>query len=240
MSNPPSIPRAPAASEKLAAAETTLADLEADVASLALEASEGKAGAEKSLASHRSKIELAERSVSELRRAVALAERLDRQSNATAAAEMRAEQLTAFRSAFAAREKAMRTVLDAAATMATAYAAYSEANLTALAVVPSGTTVPPMAVGAEGFAGSAFGPCERLILSELWRLAPERLDGIGRFSLPFARPSSEMTRLKPEAMPPAIEEIVAADNAILQSIAAQIDQLNQREIAAATAPREAA
>jgi hypothetical protein len=232
--------RAPAAREKLVAAEAVLVGLEAAVASLALEASEGKSGAEKGLAAHRSKIELAARNVSELRRAVSLAERLDRQSNASAAANMRAEQLAAFRAAFAARGKAMHTVLEAAATMAKAYAQYSEANLTALAVVPTGTVVPTMSIGAGGFAGPAFGPCERLILGELWRLAPERDDGAGRFVLPFARPSSEMTRLKPEAIPAGIEEIAAADNAILQSVAAQIGQLNAREMAAATAQREAA
>ena len=66
--------RAPAAREKLNSAEAVHAELETAVGTLALEASEGIAGAEKALAAHRSKIEIAERQVSEMRRAVALAE----------------------------------------------------------------------------------------------------------------------------------------------------------------------
>src|SRR5258708_35898941 len=105
-------PRAPAAREKLAAAEAGLAGLEADVGVLALDASEGKAGAEKALAAHRGKIETAERQVSELRRAVALAEKLDLQTAVTAAMRMRTDQLAEFKKDMTGREKSMARVLD--------------------------------------------------------------------------------------------------------------------------------
>jgi hypothetical protein len=226
-------PRAPAAREKLATAEAVLAGLEANVASLALEASEGKAGAEKALASHRSQIELAERSVSELRRAVALAERLDRQAAATGAAQLRAEQLSEFQKQFVAREKAMDSVLKAAADMATAYGEYSEATLRTLSAVPAGTVVPQMSIGSEGFAGPAFGPCERLILAEMYRMAPERADGIGRFVLPFAKPSSEFVRGNPGEIKPGIDELREADAAIVADIGRQIEKLDSHAMRAA-------
>ena len=227
-------PRAPAVREKLGRAEEVLAQLEADVAALALDASEGVAGAEKALAAHRSRIEMAERQESEMRRAVALAERLDRQANAAAGAAMRAAQMSEFTATFDEREKEMGAVLAAAAAMAKAYGRFSEATLRAAAVVPSGTSVPVMAIGPQGVYGPAFGPAGNLILAEFYRLAPERKDGVGRFLLPFCKPMSELTRLQPQAIPAGIDEFTAADKAILADIAIQIERLNGRDLDAAT------
>jgi hypothetical protein len=67
----------------------------------------------------------------------------------------------------------------------------------------------------------------RLILAELYRLAPEREDGIGRFVLPFAKPSSEQFRGNPTAIPAGIDELRAADNAIVADIAQQIEKLDE-------------
>jgi hypothetical protein len=226
-------PRAPAARAKLDEAERELADLEASVAALALDASEGKAGAEKALGGHRSKIDQAARTVDELRRAVSLAERLDRQAAVTAAERMRGEQLAEFKKQLAARQKAMAAVLKAAADMAAAYGEFSEATLRAVVAVPMSTVVPQMAIGPNGVYGAAFGPCERLVLAELYRLAPERQDGIGRFVLPFAKPSSEQTRGEPTAIRPGIEELSAANSAIVANISEQIDKLNDQAARAA-------
>jgi hypothetical protein len=232
MANPSPIPRAPAVRAKLDQAEEVLADLTAALASLALEASEGKRDAEKALAAHRIKIEAAERQVSELRGALVLAERLDREAAAAAGAVMHAEQFTAFKAAMLAREKAMGAVLEAAKTMAAAYGRYSEATLAAQIAAPSGTAIPQMAIGTDGLAGPTFGPCERLILAELYRLAPERGDGAGRFVLPFAKPTNVFYP-DPTAIPPALSEFIKADQIIIDHIEKQIAALDQHAMATA-------
>jgi hypothetical protein len=233
-------PRAPAAREKLQQAEQLAASLTADVALLALGAAEGAPGAEKALAAHRTKIEAAERQVRELTAAVGLAERLDRQAAATGMAKIRADQLAEFKKQMADREKAMAKMLEAAATMAAAYGAYSEATLAAQIAAPIGTTIPQMSIGVNGLLGNAFGHCEILIRSELWRLAPYRADGVGRFVLPFARAVTPLTPGNPNALPPGIDEMRFAHVAIITDIEKQIAALDQREMAAASASKEAA
>jgi hypothetical protein len=230
---PPAIPRAPAVAAKLEAARDVLRTLEQDVGQFVLDAAEGVTGAAKRLADLRTTIAAAQRDAGELEQALALAAKLDRQAAATAAAKMREEQLVAFKQHFTAREKAMAAVLKAAADMAAAYGEYSEATLQAVTAVPSGAVVPQMAIGPGGVYGAAFGPCERLILAELWRLAPDRKDGIGRFVVPFAKPASEMVRDKPEAVRPGMEELRAADQAILASVVAQIEKLDAAAMRAA-------
>jgi hypothetical protein len=71
------------------------------------------------------------------------------------------------------------------------------------------------------------------VLAELYRLAPERQDGVGRFVFPFCKPSSEQTRGQPAAIKPGIEELVAADNAIIAEIEAQVEKLNAQAMRAA-------
>jgi hypothetical protein len=233
-------PRAPAARAKLEQADKVFAELSADVALLALGAAEGAPGAEKALAAHRTKIEAADRQVKELKAAVGLAERLDRQAAATGMAKIRAEQLSEFKRQMDAREKAMGKVLEAAATMAEAYGHYSEATLSAQIAAPIGTAIPPMSIGPNGLYGNAFGRCEILILSELWRLAPYRADGVGRSVLPFAKPLTPLAPGDPAALPPGIDEMRFAHEAILTDIEKQIVALDEREMAAASASKEAA
>jgi hypothetical protein len=240
MISPPPIPRAPAARDKLVAAESALAELEAEVAVLALEASEGKAGAEKNLIAHRSKIDAAERKVSEQRKAVVLAECLDRQAAANGMAKIRAEQLAEFKKQMTDREKAMAVVLAAAATMAKAYGEFSEATLAAQIAAPIGTNIPPMSIGPNGLYGNVFGRCEILIQTELWRLAPPRADGRGRSLLPFAKPLSPLSPGDPASLPPGIDEMRHAHAAILTDIEKQIAMLDQRAMAAASAPKKEA
>jgi hypothetical protein len=235
-------PRAPAISDKLEEARSLLAVHNAEVAQTVLDATENLPGAPKRLHDLRTKISIAEREVFELEKAYELAARIDRQSDVAAATQMRGEQLTEFKKQFAAREKAMATVLEAAAAMAVAYGEYSNATLSTLAAVPSGTTVPVMSIGCGGFAGPAFGPCTRLVLAELWRLAPARADGIGRFVLEFAKPSSELMRGDPETVRPGIDELREADAAIVADIEKQIINLNERAMrfALATDRKDAA
>jgi hypothetical protein len=221
--------RAPAAREKLVIAEEVLAHLEVDVGAMVLEASEGKAGAEKALAAHRSKIELAERHVSEMRRAVLVAEKFDREATAAEAAAMRASQMESFKSHIAARAKSMAVVLEAAAAMAKAYGEYSEATLAAANTPPSGTSIPVKMIGVEGFAGPAFGPCDKLILAELYRLAPERCDRAGRFILPFAKAPRLMDILAFDRIRAGIDELADADRAIILDIEAQLARLDEAE-----------
>jgi hypothetical protein len=228
-------PRAPTVIAKLDGALAVLAAMEAEVDELALAAAENQAGAIGKLSAHRAKIEEAERRVSEMRRAVALAQRLDRQANVAAVTQMRGEQLVEFKREFTVREKAMAAVLKAAAEMANAYGDYSEATLSAASALPSGATVPVMMIGGNGIYGPAFGPCERLILAELYRLAPDRQDGIGRFVLPFAKPPSEQFRGNHPAIPAGIEEFRAADAAIIADITKQIEKLDEAAMRSALA-----
>jgi hypothetical protein len=229
-------PRAPAIAEKLEAARAMLAAHRGEMGQAVLDAAENVPGATKRLVDLRSHVSTASSAVAELEQALDLALRIDRQANAATATHMRNEQLVVFRKEFEARETAMAAVLKAAAAMATAYGEYSEATLRAAAVIPSGTTVPPMAIGGDGAYGAAFGPCERLIQSELYRLAPEREDGIGRFVLPFARPPSEQLRGNHPAIPAGIDELRAADAAILADISRQIENLDEAAMRFALAP----
>ena len=226
-------PRAPAARAKLNQAETLLAALKAEIAVLALGASEDKPGAEKALVAHRGKIEAAERNAVELRAAVALAERLDREAAATSVAQMRADQFTNFTKTMAARETAMAEVLKAVETMAAAYDRYSETSLAAQIAAPAGTSIVQMTLGKNGLYGAAFGKCERLILAELFRVAPMRANGIDRFVIPFAKPTS-MESTNPADYPVGIDEFRAANQAIVADIARQISELDERAMTRAT------
>ena len=148
--------RAPLIAAKLEEARALLAVHNGEVAQTVLDVAEDVQGAPKRLFDLRAKISTTEREASELERAYELALRIDRQAEASAATEMRREQLAEFKKQFAAREKAMAAVLKAAADMAAAYGDYSELTLNTLAAVPSGTVVPMMSIGSEGFAGPAF------------------------------------------------------------------------------------
>jgi hypothetical protein len=219
--------RAPAIAEKLEAAHAMLAAHRGEMGQAVLDAAESVPGATKRLVDLRSHVSTASSAVAELEQALDLALRIDRQTAVAAATQMRNEQLVEFKKQFAAREKAMAAVLKAAADMAASYGEYSELTLSTLAAVPSGTVVPVMTIGSEGFAGPAFGPCTRLILAELWRLAPDRADGIGRFVLEFAKPASVLVPGKPENIKPGIDELLAADQAIIADIVKQIEKLDE-------------
>lgn len=225
--------RAPAIGEKLAAATEELVKLEQRGAELVLEAAEGKAGADRLLTAHRDRAELAQKQVAELRGALVLAERLDREAAAAAAAKMRAEQLAAFKSAMSQREQAMTALLEAVASMAAAYGVYSQATLTAQTAVPFNIAVPPVSMGHNGIMGLAFGRCEALISAELWRIAPARKDGSGRWALPFAKSPSPFLQ-DHHKQPSALAEFKAANEAILRSVEKQVAELDQQQMAAAS------
>ena len=226
-------PRAPAIAEKLDIALGALAELEEQIAELALEAAERTPGAADKLAGHRAKIEAARMASDELAAALRLAERLDRRHAAASAAQMRDEQLAEFKKEMAARGKAMEAVLDAGAVMAKAYGEYSEATLRALIATPTGTVLPIINMGPDNSYGPAFGPGERMVLAELYRLSPDRSDGIGKFVLPFAKPASELVRNAPGDMPAGIDELNAAHEAIIASVSVQIERLNEQAMRAA-------
>jgi hypothetical protein len=225
--------RAPAIAEKLEAARGVLSAHNSEVAQTVLDAAENVPGATKRLADLRSRISTAEREVSELEKAHALAALIDRRTAATAATRMREEQLVEFEKAMAAREKAMARVLELFGEAAKEYGRYSEATLAAQIAVPTGTVIPVMTIGPEGLYGPAFGPCDRLLLAELYKCAPEREDGAGRFVMRFAKPPSEQSRGDPEMIRPGIEELMAADKAIVSEIKLQIEKLNAQALRAA-------
>jgi hypothetical protein len=234
-------PRAPAIAEKLDAARAILAAHNGEVAQTVLDAAENVPGGTKRLCDLRANISTAELAVFELEKAYELAARIDRQADVAAATQMRDEQLVEFKKALTAREKSMGRVLELFGEAAKEYGKYSEWTLRAAVAVPSGTVVPPMMIGTtDGFAGNAFGPCERLILAELYRLAPEREDGAGRFVMPFARPPNEQTRGQPAAIKPGIDELLAADTAIIADIVTQIERLDEVAMRSALADRKEA
>jgi hypothetical protein len=226
--------RAPAAREKLQQAEAVLAELEADVALLALEASEGKAGADKALAGHRSKIETAARSVTELRRAVILAEKLDRQAAAGEAARMRADQLTAFRKHGKERLAAAEEILKAAAVMASAMQHYGVATQQMVSVLPAGTALPVMNLGHNGIFGGALGNLELLLAAEFYRLGAgvEPFNG-QRFHIPFSKQPS-LGNTDHRKMQPGIDAFREAHAALVTEIEGQISTINAKDMSAAT------
>lgn len=239
MSAAPPIPRAPAARAKLQQAEAVLAELEADVATLALEASEGKAGADKALAGHRSKIELAACSVSELRRAVHLAEKLDRKSAAGEAERMRADQFGAFLKHGKERLSAAEDIFKAAAVMATATQRYGVATQQMVSVLPAGTSLPIMSMGRIGEFGGALSNLELLLSAEFWRLAADADVPYGkRFSVPFARQPT-MGNADHRTMEPAAIVFGEAHAAIISEIEAQLAKIAAKAMTAATGKPEA-
>ncbi|MCW2219512.1 hypothetical protein M2232_003044 [Bradyrhizobium japonicum] len=224
--------RSPGVRQKLEAAQAELAALDAEVAALTLDDTEDKPGARKALTAHRSNIQAAERRVDELKRALALAEKLDRQAAATGAVRMRDEQFTALKQQFSAREKAAETVMKAVADLSAAYGKFSECSLNIASVMPSGTVLPTMSIGPNGIYGPALGPCGQLILAELWRIAPERRDGAGRYVMPFVRPGLELMKDVAE-LPAGIDELRTADQAIIANISQQVEHLNEAVMRAA-------
>jgi len=233
-------PRAPGIQIKLDQAIEALADLERRGAELVLEAAEGKAGAEKLLAAHRDRAELAQKQVSELRGALVLAERLDREAAAQQSAAVRATQLAAFAAAMAARERAMSSMLEAVGAMAAAFHTYAKATLEAQLSVPFGASLPIMNMGVLGNMGSAFGSGEALIAAELFRVAPAREDGRGRWAVPFARSPSPLQN-DHRKLNPGVDEFRSANDAILRSVEQQVAALDQQQMAAAaSAEKDAA
>lgn len=231
-SDPEPTLRAPAVRGKFACALGALAELEEQVAEYALEAAERKPGAADKLAGHRAKIEAAQTAVDELRAALRLAEKLDRQAAAAGAVRMRNEQFTALKQQFAAREKAAKAVMKAVTDLSDSYGKFSECSLGIISVLPSGAVLPTMSMGPNGIFGPALGPCGQLILAELWRVAPERRDGTGRFVLPFVKVGIELLKDVSE-LPVGIDELRTADQAILANISEQIEHLNETALRAA-------
>jgi hypothetical protein len=225
-------PRAPAAQAKLDQIEATLKDLQAETAILSLEEFEQKPGASKALAIHRSKIEAVERQAGELQSAVNLALRLDREAIANDAAKLRGEQLAVFKAAMAGREKAMAKALDALAIFVSSYAEFSEQTLAAAQAIPGGANAPLVNMGPNNVYGASWGTCERLLLAEMYRLAPLRKDGAGRFTVPFAPPPVH-SNTDHTTLPSALDEFRKADAAVLAEIQRQVSELNQRAMIAA-------
>ncbi|WGR91852.1 hypothetical protein MTX26_15940 [Bradyrhizobium sp. ISRA443] len=238
--NPPPIPRAPSVHAKLDGALAAVAVLETETAELALAAAENKPGAAGKLAVHREKTALAESRVREMRSALDLAVRLDRESVASVAASERAERLTAFKSHMAARDQAVEALMSAAATMAAAFGDYIEATRGAKETLPAGVAFPLVGIGPLGLGGRSDGPLDLLILAELHRLAPLRQPKTNDFvALPFARPLWPADTLDPSATPAALDEYRAAARVVVDDIEKQIDALNAADLAGA-ARKEAA
>lgn len=220
------VSRAPAVEEKLACALGALAELEEQVAEYALEAAERKPGAADKLAGHRAKIEAANTAASELRGALRLARKLDRQADAGAAAQMRAEQLAVFEKAAAARIDAMSEVLALIGKASAVYARYVNASAEMAAALPTGTHLPAMHF--EGYSGHFLGNGEALIGREAFRLASPGAKP------PFAKLPSLSAGDNVAAMRPGVEILREAHTAVLNSVKAQVERLDAAALDQAT------
>lgn len=230
--NPPAIPRAPAARIRLEAAQTALSTLFLERDALALNSLEGKPGADKALASHRTKIEAAERDVTELNGAVNLAERLDREVDAHASIEMRGEQFALFEKAAEARVDAMAEVLAAIEKATVAYGNFVKATEQMAVALPTATALPPLHF--DGYAGHFLGNGEALIGRESFRIA-----GPGP-KPPFAKMPALSAGDNTAAMRPGIEILREAHTAALNSVKTQCERLDKDALDRATKLEQAA
>ncbi len=225
--------RVSAIAAKLDGARALLAALDAESAEMALAAIDRKPGAADKLAAHRNKTISAEAAVTELDRALRLVRRIERADAAESASKVRAEQFAEFRVYMAARHKAMSTIMDAAATMAKAFGEYVISTERARASVPDGTALPDIHVGPNGLYGRSLGSLDRLIMAELWRLAPSRSeDANATIALSFAAPLTESQRFTPSMMPRSLAEFECADAANIKSIEDQLERLKAAALAA--------
>jgi hypothetical protein len=230
-------PRAPAAQLKLKQAAAVLADLEQETAILSLEAFEGRSGAQKALDIHLAKIEAAQRQVSQLKAATELAERLDREAGASAAAVSLSEQAKVFRTDMEDREGDYIAALDLIGRAADRLVSYARKTLKAGGSVPSGCTVPVMMIGGQK-QEHAFGFCEALLRAEIYRHLPTPRHGELPLRLPFAE-HPRMGHTDPASIRPGAEEFHDANEAIIKSIEAQVSAICARQMQAASAPKAA-
>lgn len=207
------------------AALSVLAELEGEVAQFALDAIERQPGAAERLAGHRERVDAARRAADELRAALELSERLDREADAVGASSLRAEQLAAFERFGAERVEAMTEVIQCVGKSAQAFARYATATASMVNSVPTGTRLPLMGFG-DGTGGNWLGDGEILIGREAYRVA----ELAGAPKLPFARnpPLSHGTSAK--RMLPATEILEETQAAVLRELTGQVARLNRADL----------
>lgn len=222
-------PRAPAVHAKLDAALAVLTDMDMQVGELALEAVERKPGAAEKLTAHRAKIEAAKTAVAELRAAVELAERLDREADAVAAVKMRKEQFAVMQQKAKARLAEVEKMTTAVATMAECMSRYAILTNEMITALPTGTVLPVVGMGKNNWAGNWLGNLSLLLAGEAWRLAKPDAQGRGA-RLPFAAPPSTDAQNDPAAIEPALSLMEQAQSYVLAEIAAQLEKLHRDQI----------
>jgi hypothetical protein len=230
-------PRSPAIAAKLAQAEAVLKELEQETAILSLEEFEQRPGAAKALSQHRAKLEMAERQVSELRAAVTLAERLDREAGASAAAVSLGEQAKVFRADMEAREGDFVSALDHIGKAAKHLISYARKTLKAGGSVPGGCTVPGMMVGNQK-QEHAFGFCKALLDAEWYRHIPPAGEGQLPLGLPYGE-HPKFGHTDPSSIRPSAEEFHDANEAIVRSIEAQVSAICARQMQVASTTKAA-
>jgi hypothetical protein len=232
--------RAPPIAEKLSAARSNLATLEADLGQAVLDAEENAPNAAKRLAVLRSQITDAERAVAEYTKAYTLAARIDRQSDAVAGEKMRTDQFAAFLKHGKERLSAAEKMFEAAATMSSAMQAYGASTQAMISVLPAGTSLPVgMSMGRVGEYGGALSNLELLLSAEFWRLAAAADVPYGkRFSVPFGKQPT-MGNSDHRTMQPAAIVFGEAHAAIISEIEGQLAKIAAKAMTAATGEPEA-
>jgi hypothetical protein len=186
----------------------------------------------------RARIAGAERDAAELDRAHAFAARAHREMTATNAIAMRATQMAAFRKHVAAREKHMAVALAHAGEIAKAFRQFQLESEAMISVLPSGTSFPTMAIGDLGLGGNLLGGCDKLLLSEMFRLGAVP-DASGRVAvLSFAKPTIVTQRGQPDRIPPGLEVLQQGHDALLREIEGQVQRLDEQLMRRASAKAE--
>lgn len=229
---PADMRQAPPVLEKLETARSGLAAIKAEQGSVALAAVQDKPGAGAAMAALIAKIGAAERDVELLELAYVTAAAQDRIGDAAGAVDMRDRQFAAFKDGAAARLEAIGEGLKHLDAFAACYSKYAIATKSMVDVLPSGTFLNHVGMGANGELGTWIGDLGALIQAEAWRLTRPDKQGRGA-RLPFAKPASWMQRDNAAAIPPAIDILTQAHDAVIADVEGQVSRLNTAAMTAA-------
>jgi hypothetical protein len=147
--------RAAPVAERLAAAESELAELEGWIGQCALDELESLPGAAAKIAALMGRIAAVRVERDKLEQAHRLACELDYRAEITARAKIRASQFAAFQAHLRTRDAALVEIAAGAAVTATAHRNYLRAAEQAIAVMPIGTRLSATSLGLDGIGSLA-------------------------------------------------------------------------------------
>ena len=200
---------APAIAAKLQAAQSEVAELEAQHGDAALAAINGEPGAEDRLVAFDSKLKTARAHVATLQAAHAAAIKRDQSVLAEQRASLRKTQINALRKHIERRNREAEQLSAAIVELASHYHALLDATVKARGVVPIGSQWP------ESYFD--FGPdaIRRLVAQEMFRLSASA--GAAN-ALPGAHCGEARYEHQPSAMPQLVERVKEASGYIFKTL----------------------